>query len=105
MTCEPQDNVRADTPRWAAAQECPSDRAPLDRAGDADRTLLRVREAAEILRVSEKTIRRLISSGNLTAVRIGRLVRIPVRAINRMIECESYCDDEKINGELKSRAR
>lgn len=33
--------------------------------------------AAELLQISESSIRRLIESGDLRTVRIGRLVRIP----------------------------
>jgi len=47
--------------------------------------LLRVDEAATILNVSSKTIRRLIARGDLRVVRIGRLVRIPSSEIERLI--------------------
>lgn len=36
-----------------------------------------VHEAAQMVRVSDRTIRRAISSGKLQAVRIGRAVRVP----------------------------
>ena len=38
--------------------------------------LLSVDEAAEALRVSTKTVRRLIARGELSAVRVGRQLRI-----------------------------
>ena len=38
--------------------------------------LLTVAEAAKILNVSLRTVRRLISDGRLAVVRIGRLVRV-----------------------------
>jgi len=47
---------------------------------------LRVREAAEITRMSEPTIRRWITVGRLDAVRIGRSVLIPVESVNAVFE-------------------
>jgi excisionase family DNA binding protein len=38
--------------------------------------LLTVREAAALPRVSERTLRRLIASGTIACVRIGRAIRI-----------------------------
>ena len=38
--------------------------------------LLTINDAAALLKVSPKTVRRLIKSGELPVVRIGRLVRI-----------------------------
>ena len=46
---------------------------------------LRVGEAAAILKVSSKTVRRLAARGDLRVVRIGRLVRIPFSEIDRLI--------------------
>jgi excisionase family DNA binding protein len=40
--------------------------------------LLTVRETAERLRVSEKTVRRMITKNEISAIRVGpRLIRIP----------------------------
>ena len=47
--------------------------------------LLCVDEAATILKVSSKTVRRLLARGDLRAVRIGRLVRIPSSEFDRLI--------------------
>jgi excisionase family DNA binding protein len=47
--------------------------------------LLRVDETAIHLNVSEKTIRRLIKARALSAIRIGRLVRIQRREIERFL--------------------
>lgn len=47
--------------------------------------LLRVDEAAALLRVSTKTIRRLVGREDLRAVRIGRSVRIHSSEIDRLI--------------------
>jgi excisionase family DNA binding protein len=48
--------------------------------------LLRVPEAAELLNLSPKTIWAKISRRDIEVVRIGRLVRIPQSAIDRVIE-------------------
>ena len=49
------------------------------------KALLRVGEAAAFLQVSNKTVRRLLARGDLKAVRIGRLLRIPSSEIDRLI--------------------
>ena len=55
--------------------------------------LLRVDEAADCLNVSAKTIRRMIGSGALKTVRIGRLVRIPPEEIARFLGATSNVSD------------
>ncbi len=47
---------------------------------------LTVQEVAAQLRVSQRTVRRLISRGQLQVVRIGRSVRITPAAIEAMLE-------------------
>ena len=47
--------------------------------------LHRIDEAAAILKVSSKTLRRLLTRGDLMVVRIGRLVRIHSLEIDRLI--------------------
>jgi excisionase family DNA binding protein len=48
--------------------------------------LLTIREAASLLGVSEKTVRRLISSRQLQCVRIRRLVRLQQADLIRFVE-------------------
>ena len=48
--------------------------------------LLNVREAAALLRVSEKTVRRLIASRQLPCVRIQRLLRLLEADLVRFVE-------------------
>jgi excisionase family DNA binding protein len=43
--------------------------------------VLTVHEAARILDVNHKTVRLMIASGDLHAVRVRRNVRIPIRAV------------------------
>lgn len=47
--------------------------------------LLTVLEAAAVLNVKERYIRRLIAERRVTVVRVGRLVRIPQTAIDALI--------------------
>ena len=50
---------------------------------------LRVKEAAELLAVSEQTVRKLVKSGALQSVRIGRRgVRIPRSAVETFINSQ-----------------
>jgi excisionase family DNA binding protein len=46
-----------------------------------EKVYLRIAEAARMLDVSERTIRRRIRDGTLPIVRLGRLVRIPSSAL------------------------
>ena len=51
------------------------------------RRLVSLVEAAEILGVSTKSVRRYIAAGDLEAVRIGRrTIRIKTESLDRMIE-------------------
>lgn len=47
---------------------------------------LTVAEVAKRLRVSGMTIRRLIDSGELAAVRVGHSIRIPVEAARELAQ-------------------
>ena len=47
--------------------------------------VLKVAQAAAILNVSERTVRRLIASGTIRAIWIGRSVRLRPRDIERWI--------------------
>lgn len=48
--------------------------------------LLTVREVAEILKTSRTVVRKLIQSGDLTALIVGREYRIPLESLTRFIE-------------------
>lgn len=66
-----------DLPAWVYAKPEPEDRAatPHDAAPTPDDLLTRA-EVAQYLRVSDRTVSRLIRAGQLPASRIGRAVRI-----------------------------
>ena len=46
---------------------------------------LTVSEVAELMRVSKMTVYRLVHSGDLNAVRVGRSFRVPEQAVNQYL--------------------
>lgn len=48
--------------------------------------LLTIQEVAQMMRVSPITIRRRIKEGNLSAVRVGRRIRVPRQAVDELPE-------------------
>ena len=46
---------------------------------------LTVSEVAEVMRVSKMTVYRLVHSGELTAVRVGRSFRVPEQAVHQYL--------------------
>jgi len=63
---------------------------------DFEEPLLTVSEVAALLHVSNMTVYRLIKSGQLTAIRVGKNYRI------RRTEVEKYLDDRAVQVEGKS---
>ncbi|AIG63591.1 excisionase [Corynebacterium atypicum] len=53
-------------------------------------TFLTVAEVAEIMRVSKMTVYRLVHSGELPAVRVGRSFRVHETAVNEYLEASFY---------------
>ena len=51
--------------------------------------LLTVKEAAEWLKTSRVQVRKMIQSGELLAVKVGREYRIPVASVKEFIEQNS----------------
>lgn len=51
---------------------------------------LTVAEVAEIMRVSRMTVYRLVHSGELPAVRVGRSFRVPDKAVHAYLEGAFY---------------
>jgi len=58
-----------------------------------------VREAAAMMRVSVKTVRRMVHSGDLPALQLGRYVRIRVAAI------ENFLRGLELRGRVKAGAK
>jgi excisionase family DNA binding protein len=52
----------------------------------AERILLRVTEAADLVGLSRSTIYNLVTSGQLDTVRVGRTIRVPVSALEKWVE-------------------
>ncbi|NGO73506.1 helix-turn-helix domain-containing protein [Streptomyces boncukensis] len=50
---------------------------------------LTVAEVAAVMRVSKMTVYRLVHSGHLPAIRVGRSFRVPEKAVHDYLE-ESY---------------
>ncbi|MDO4927935.1 MAG: helix-turn-helix domain-containing protein [Corynebacterium sp.] len=53
-------------------------------------TFLTVAEVAEIMRVSKMTVYRLVHSGELPAVRVGRSFRVHESTVNEYLESSFY---------------
>ena len=51
---------------------------------------LTVADVAEIMRVSKMTVYRLVHSGELPAVRVGRSFRVNENAVNEYLESSVY---------------
>lgn len=49
-----------------------------------------MKQAGELLSLSERTVQRLIYSGRIRAVRAKRRITIPVRALEEFLEIESH---------------
>lgn len=58
--------------------------------------LLRVEEAARMLRLGRATVYLLVSRGELPSVRIGRAVRVPAEALRRWIEIRTTANAQGV---------
>ncbi|MCP1388035.1 helix-turn-helix domain-containing protein [Corynebacterium sp. TA-R-1] len=59
-------------------------------ANDEKGKFLTVAEVAEIMRVSKMTVYRLVHSGELPAVRVGRSFRVSESAVGEYLESSVY---------------
>ncbi|AZA10124.1 MULTISPECIES: helix-turn-helix domain-containing protein [Corynebacterium] len=59
-------------------------------AREENGTFLTVAEVAEIMRVSKMTVYRLVHSGELPAVRVGRSFRVHEKAVNEYLDASYY---------------
>lgn len=78
----PSHDAPAPRDRGAAGADDPA-RDPLfgDTADLADVSFLTVAEVAGVMRVSKMTVYRMVHSGELPAVRVGRSFRVPAKAV------------------------
>ncbi len=81
---DPPQAAAGELPAWVFA----ADRSDqhLSKTSSPAASYLTIQEVAARLRVSQRTVRRLISHGQLQVVRIGRSVRITPAAIGSMLE-------------------
>jgi excisionase family DNA binding protein len=73
-----------------------SNMAPVEKAGTVSSTtsgsqFLTVAEVASLMRVSKMTVYRLVHTGELPAVRVGRSFRVHAKAVHDYLET-SYFD-------------
>tara|TARA_R110002049_G_scaffold267026_1_gene443286 strand:+ start:464 stop:688 length:225 start_codon:yes stop_codon:yes gene_type:complete len=61
---------------------------------NASNVLLSVREVADRLKVSPRTVQRLVRKKDLRAYRVGRQLRIPELAITELLRNTKFDDDE-----------
>ncbi|APT83943.1 helix-turn-helix domain-containing protein [Corynebacterium aquilae] len=59
-------------------------------ANEENGTFLTVAEVAEMMRVSKMTVYRLVHSGDLPAVRVGRSFRVHEKAVHDYLQASSY---------------
>jgi len=59
----------------------------------SDVRFLTVAEVATIMRVSKMTVYRLVHSGELEAIRVGRSFRVPEQAVNQYLR-DAFVDTE-----------
>ena len=68
-----------------------SSSGPTGRPGDISEVrFLTVAEVASVMRVSKMTVYRLVHSGELPAVRVGRSFRVPEDAVNEYLKKSFY---------------
>lgn len=68
-----------------AVPDGPADQANVFEASLAGMQFFTVAEVAEVMRVSRMTVYRLVHSGELPAVRVGRSFRVPQRAVHEYL--------------------
>lgn len=85
---------RADLPAWVYAKPEPMAHAATPQvSADNPADLLTRAEVAQYLRVSDRTVSRLIRTGQLPALRIGRAVRIRHADLLNMLDGKPSISD------------
>lgn len=72
--------------------------------GFAPPRFMTVAEVAEVTRVSRMTVYRMVHSGELPAVRVGRSFRVPEAAVQALIEAGLPAEDTQATGPDGERA-
>ena len=71
-------------------------------SGHDDEAFYTLKEAAKLLRIAERTLRRLCTSGKIHGYKVGRQWRIPKALIDRM---RSVNEEDLPDGEPRDRRR
>ena len=71
-------------PDWMFVEHEPCQSSPT--VSEMSAPAITIQEAANLLRVSPRTVRRLISRGEIQAVRIGRSVRLTPAFVMKVLE-------------------
>jgi excisionase family DNA binding protein len=71
----------------------------------SQRILLKPAEAGELLGIGRSTVYHLIDQGDLPVVRIGRSVRIPVKALHALIDRQLESGGWLVEGVMGNRPR
>lgn len=73
----------------------------LDELLTTDRAVITVAETARLLEVDERTVSRAIKAGTLPSVRVGRVLRVPVRKLRPMLtDPYRHPDAQQINADI-----
>ena len=59
---------------------------PINQLDLSDLSFLMVTEVAAVMRVSKMTVYRMVHSGELPAVRVGRSFRVPAKAVRAYLD-------------------
>lgn len=70
----------------------------MDEHGFATPRFMTVAEVAELTRVSRMTVYRLVHSGELPAIRVGRSFRVPEAAVRQLLATGGLADGEEVEG-------
>jgi len=79
----------------------------LERNPDHTAVAYTVREVAQMLRVSERTVSRAIASGKLRSIRVGRAVRVPRESLSILLSpptAQGNDKDDTAGGDLGKRS-
>ena len=63
---------------------------------DSERLAFTYTEAARAINVSEATIRKMVRSGRIDVIKVGRCRRIPIRAFRQL--CGTECGTDQVGG-------
>ena len=84
------DRCPAAIPAWALAAPARATKPTSALTPIDDAQVLTITEAATVLRVCARTVRRMIDRGDLNAIRLGRSVRLRARDIANIIDSEHF---------------